>query len=163
MRRRAILALLSASAVSGPLRVLGQRRDVPTVGFLSALSASPSGYLVSAFQQGLREAGFIEGENVRFEFRWAEHRYEQLPRMAAELVAQGVAVLAATGGIPSAQAAKAATTSIPVVFTIGDDPVKYGLTRSFHDPGGNVTGVTLLAVTLDPKRLELLRELVPTA
>src|SRR3954447_26439298 len=112
MRRRAILKLLSASAASWPLRSLAQRREVPTVGILSALSAGPSRYLVIAFQQGLREAGFIEGENVRFEFRWAEHRYEQLPAMAADLVAGGASLIAATGGIPSAQAAKAATTTI---------------------------------------------------
>jgi putative ABC transport system substrate-binding protein len=118
---------------------------------------------VTAFQQGLRETGFIEGQNVRLEFRWAEHRYDQLPGMASDLFRRGVAVIAATGGIPSAQAAKAATVSIPVVFTIGDDPVRHGLTRSFNDPGGNVTGVTLLAVALDPKRLELVRELVPAA
>ena len=163
MRRRTLLGLLSASAASWPMRLAGQPRDLPTVGFLSALSAAPSRYLVTAFQQGLRETGFVEGQSVRIEFRWAEHRYDQLPGMAADLVRRGVAVIAATGGVPSAQAAKAATTAIPVVFTIGDDPVRHGLTRSFNDPGGNVTGVTLLAVALDPKRLELVRELSPAA
>src|SRR5687768_15528492 len=134
MKRRALLGLLSAATAAWPLRLVSQSRDVPTVGFLSALSAVPSRYLVTAFQQGLRETGFVEGQNVRFEFRWAEHRYDQLPEMAADLARRGVAVIAATGGVPSAQAAKAATATIPVVFTIGDDPVRHGLTRSFNAP-----------------------------
>jgi putative ABC transport system substrate-binding protein len=129
------------------------------VGWLNARSPDVSAHLVAAFRRGLGEAGFVEGQNVMIEYRWALGQYDRLPAMAAELVRRPVTVLASGGGEPAALAAKAATSTIPIVFVIGGDPVKQGLAMSFNRPGGNSTGISILTATLEPKRLGVLREL----
>jgi putative tryptophan/tyrosine transport system substrate-binding protein len=134
---------------------------MPVIGFLSSRSPEDSTHLIPAFAAGLAEGGYAEGQNLAIEFRWARGRYDLLPAMAAELVSHRVAVLAAVGGEPSALAAKRATSIIPIVFGIGGDPIRLGLVESFNRPGGNATGVTLLTNLMEPKRLGLLRELVP--
>jgi putative tryptophan/tyrosine transport system substrate-binding protein len=131
------------------------------VGFLSGSSLKSLSNQVAAFQDGLKEAGFIDGRNVRINYRWAEEHYDRLPALANELVAQGVSVIAATGGTASGLAAKAATSTIPIVFTTGGDPVRQGIVASLNQPGSNVTGVSFLGNTLQPKQLETLHELVP--
>ena len=136
---------------------------MPLVGFLNAQSLAPFAHLVAAFRRGLAEAGFDEGRNVAIEYRWAEGHYERLPVLANELVGRKVAVLVATGGEPAALAAKAATSTIPIVFLIGGDPVSLHLAASMSRPGGNATGHTLLATSIDGKRIGLLQEMVPKA
>ena len=165
MRRREFVSLLG-SAAAWPVAVLAQqpvRSPTPLIGFLSSRAPNTEANLVAAFLQGLKATGYIEGQNVALEYRWAEGRYEQLPALAADLVRRQVAVLVTAGGAQAAQAAKAATTTIPIVFTTGDDPVKLGLVASLSQPSGNATGVAVFVVSLLPKRLQLLRELVPTA
>jgi putative ABC transport system substrate-binding protein len=136
---------------------------MPVIGFMSARGPEDSAYLLEAFHRALAEDGFVEGQNVAIEFRWAHGQYDRLPAIAAELVSRRVNVITAVGGDPSPLAAKRATSTIPIVFGMGSDPVSAGLVESFNRPGGNVTGVTLLTNLMEPKRLGLLRELAPAA
>src|ERR1700693_3718023 len=161
MRRRDVLVLIAGATVLRPLASLAQQPKVPTIGYLS--SYSPLNPFVAAFRQGLSEAGYVEGQNVTIEYRWAENRYERLPALAADLVGRKVDMIAASGGDLSSRAAKSATSTIPIVSIIGGDPVAAGLVASLARPGGNLTGVSFLDVELMPKRLELLSELVPQA
>ena len=163
MKRRRVITLIAASAVASPFTVRAQQGAMPVIGFLNAASPGPFANVVAGFRKGLGETGFVEGRNVAIEFRWAEGRYERLPAMAQELVRRPVAVLVATGGTTSALAAKEATSIIPVVFATGGDPVTTGLVRSFNRPGGNLTGMAILATVLAAKRLEQIHTMVPAA
>jgi ABC-type uncharacterized transport system substrate-binding protein len=160
IRRREFITLLGGSALAWPLTARAQQAAMPVIGFLSARSPEDSTHHLAAFRRGLAEDGFVEGQNVAIEFRWARGQYDLLLPMAADLVSLGVSVLT-TAGEPSALAAKRATSTIPIVFGLGGDPVSAGLVESFNRPGGNATGVTMLTTLMEPKRLGLLRELVP--
>jgi putative ABC transport system substrate-binding protein len=163
MRRRDLIALFAGAAALWPLAGRAQRKALPVIGFLSSSLPGPSAPNVAAFRQGRSEPGYIEGQNVSIEYRWAEGSYDRLPALAADLVGRKVDMIVASGGPPSARAAKSATATIPIVFASGDDPVATGLVASLARPGGNLTGVSFLVVELYPKRLELLSELVPQA
>ena len=159
--RRTFLSSLGVVATMVPLRTWAQQRAMPVVGFLSSGSPRTFAKFLRAFQEGLREQGFVEGANVAMNYRWAEGHFDELDALATELVSDRVALIAATGGMRSAQAAKNATTTIPIVFVLGFDPVQLGLVASFNKPGGNVTGTTIITTELATKRLNLLYDLVP--
>jgi ABC-type uncharacterized transport system substrate-binding protein len=167
MRRREFISLLggaaAASSISWPLAAHAQQAAMPVIGLLDQRSPEELADRLRGLRQGLKDEGFVEGQNAAIDYRWAENRMDRLPELAAELVRRRVNVIAATGGIPSAFAAKAATTTIPIVFVSSDDPVRLGLVASVARPGGNLTGINFFSAELTAKRLELLRELVPAA
>ena len=160
MRRRDFIRLLSAPAALWPF-VAHARPVRPVIGFLGPSSASSFAPFVRAFQQGLKEGGFVEGQTVEVEYRWADDQFDRLPTLAAELVGRPVHVLVTAGATAAALAAKGATSTIPVIFSVGADPVKFGLVASMNRPGGNITGVSFLSNSLVPKQIELLQQLVP--
>jgi putative tryptophan/tyrosine transport system substrate-binding protein len=163
MRRREFVTLFGSVAATWPLTARAQQRAMPVIGYLGAESPTAFASRVRAFRQGLGETGYAEGRNVAIEFRWAESQHSRLSALAADLVGRQVAVIVAPGGAPAALAAKSVTTTIPIVFEMGADPIAIGLVGSLNRPGGNLTGVSSLNVEVTPKRLEILHEAVPTA
>jgi putative ABC transport system substrate-binding protein len=161
MRRREFIALLGGAAAVWPPMARAQQQAMPVIGYMSSQSPEARGDLLRGFRRGLKEAGFLESENISIEYRWAEGRTERLPALSADLVRRGVAVIAASGG-PASLAAGKATTTIPIVFAVPADPVRLGLVKSLAQPGGNMTGVNFFSAELAPKRLEFLRQLLPT-
>jgi putative ABC transport system substrate-binding protein len=162
VKRREFIAVLGGTAV-WPFAVRAQQAAMPVIGFLSSRSPNEAAYVVAAFHRGLKDGGYSVGENVGIEYRWAEGQYDRLPGLAAELVRLGVTLIASSGGISTAIAATQATSTIPIVFTTGDDPVKHGVVASLNRPGGNATGIYNFVSEMEAKRFGLLRETVPTA
>jgi len=161
VKRRQFITLIGGAA-AWPLAARAQQPAMPVIGYLSARSPEDTTHLVEAFRRGLKETGFIDGQNVTVEYRWALGQYDRLPAMAAEFARRPVAIIVATGGDPAALAAKAASSTIPIVFVTGD-PVKAGLVASYSRPGGNATGINLLTTTMEPKRVGILHDLMPQA
>ena len=163
MRRREFFGVLGGAALGAPFAARAQPSVMPVIGYIGTGSRSSDAFRLPSFHRGLGETGYVEGRNVTIEYRWAEGHNDRLPALVADLVRRQVSVIAVPASTPGALAAKAATTTIPIVFYIGLDPIELGLVASLHRPNGNITGVTGWNVTVGPKRLELLHEVVPTA
>jgi ABC-type uncharacterized transport system substrate-binding protein len=163
MLRREFIMFVGSAAAVWPIVALAQRPSIPVVGILASVAAAPYAPILAALKEGLHDEGYIDGQNITFEYRWADGQYDRLPEQATDLVKLGVAVIVLVGGGPTLRAAKTATTTIPIVFATGEDPVKAGAVEAINHPGGNITGVSLLSVLTEAKRLEILHGLLPHA